>query len=415
MLPASLPISLAASAGGRLCGRLDLPLGPPRAFALFAPCFRCTQDSPASRRVAQALVREGIAVLRFDFAGLGESTGDLAQASFASMVDDVVAVADLLQREHGAPSLLVGHGFGGTAVLAAAGRIDGVQAVVAVNAAADPAHLLGVIRAEGGRVTDDGQLEIVVGGVPRHLSRSFLDGFEGDRIIALVGELRRPLLLLHAPTDPLVGVEHARRIFDAALHPKSFISLDGADHALSRTEDADFAAGMTAMWASRYLPAPEATEAGDPDVLVQETGQGSFQQEVVTGRHHLLADEPRGAGGDDTGPSPYGLLLAALGTCTSMTLRMYAARKGWPLEGVRVGLSHRKIHAHDCADCETRAGRVDEIERRIELSGALDDEQRSRLLEIADKCPVHRTLHSEIKVRTREEPRRARTGGPSEG
>ncbi|WP_418318811.1 alpha/beta fold hydrolase [Piscinibacter sakaiensis] len=399
-------IEFAGSQGHPLAGRLDTPDGPARAWAVFAHCFTCSKDSKAAAYIARALAEAGFGVLRFDFTGLGGSGGDFGNTDFSSNVDDLVAAADWLRNEHGAPALLVGHSLGGAAVLAAADRISDALAVATLAAPFDPAHVTHLFGDGLARIEADGRAEVTLGGRPFTLKREFLDDVAGQPQAERIRRLRRPLLLLHAPDDSVVGIDNARRIFEQALHPKSFVSLDGADHLLARETDARYAAGLIAAWAARYLPAaasqaPAAAAPGDQQVRVSERGTGRFAVSIEAGRHSLIGDEPASVGGDDLGPSPYDLLLAALGACTVMTLRMVAQRKQWPLENAHVLLNHQKIHASDCADCETRSGKVDHIERVIELVGPLDDAQRASLLEIADKCPVHRSLHSEVKVTTR--------------
>jgi putative redox protein len=390
------------SLGHALAARLDRPLGRAHAFALFAHCFTCSKDLAAASRIARALAERGIAVLRFDFTGLGHSDGEFSNTNFSSNVDDLVAAADHLRRRHRAPELLIGHSLGGAAVLAAAARVPEVRAVATLGAPADPAHVTGLLGDQVERIREQGEAEVELAGRRFRIRRQLLDDLAAQELERGVSQLRRALLVMHAPLDSVVGIDNASRIFQAARHPKSFVSLDRADHLLTRREDAEYAAAVIAAWAGRYLPAAE--EDGAPDqgeVVVRETGEGRFAQEIGAGRHGLRADEPGSAGGRDTGPTPYALLLAALGACTSMTLRLYAERKRWPLERVTVRLSHEKVHARDCEECETREGRVDSIEREIALEGALDDEQRRRLLEIADRCPVHRTLHSEVRIRSR--------------
>ena len=265
-----------------------------------------------------------------------------------------------------------------------------------------------MLRVEGR--AERGEARVTLAGRPFTIRREFLEDLASQSQQDRVHELRRPLMVLHSPQDSTVDITHARRIYDAALHPKSFVSRDGADHLLTREPDARFAAGVIAAWAARYLPegapapAPLTTRTAGPAdgwLRVEETGDGTYTLRLDDGRHAWLADEPASAGGDDRGPSPYELLSGALGACTAMTLRMYARQKQWPLESVRVALRHDKIHAEDCADCETKEGRIDRIERVIELRGALDAAQRQRLMEIADRCPVHRTLHSEVEVQSR--------------
>jgi putative redox protein len=397
-------IEFDGSQGERLSARLDLPDGEPRAWALFAHCFTCSKDFVASRRVGQALAERGVGVLRFDFTGLGSSAGDFANTDFSSNVDDLVAAADWLRREHAAPQILVGHSLGGAAVLAAAARIPEAVGVATVGAPSDPEHVTGLFADRRAEIEARGEAEVQLAGRRFKIRKGFLDDVAGTKLEEAIAGLRTALLVLHSPTDAQVGIENASRIFLAARHPKSFVSLDDADHLLSRPRDAEYAAEMIAAWASRYLPEPAAEpELEDQqEVIVEETGAGVFSNTIRAGRHRLSADEPPSVGGTDTGPTPYGLLLASLGACTSMTLRLYARRKQWPLEKVRVRLRHEKVHARDCADCETREGKIDRIEKEIVMEGALDTEQRARLLEIADRCPVHRTLHSEVRVETRE-------------
>jgi putative redox protein len=396
--------------GHDLAARLDLPEGVPVAYALFAHCFTCSKDVFAASRIAAALAERGIAVLRFDFTGLGASEGEFANTDFTSNVADLRAAADWLARAHQAPALLIGHSLGGAAALKAAPDLPAVRAVVTVNAPCGPSHLKALLADSLTTIRAKGEAMVDIGGRPFLLRRAFLDDIEETGLLDGVARMRKALLLFHAPLDAVVGVENARRIFQAAHHPKSFVSLDDADHLLTRREDATYVADVVAAWATRYLGAGHTLLPRLADkpldrgtVLVVESGRNSrFAQEVVAGRHHLRADEPVDVGGSDTGPSPYETLLMALGACTSMTIRMYADHKTIPLDRVAVRLRHNKIHAEDCADCETDTGKVDVIAREIELVGDLDPATRARLLEIADRCPVHRTLKSEIVITTRE-------------
>lgn len=402
-------VSFTGAGGAMLDARLDLPEGAPKATALFAHCFTCSKDVFAASRIASALAERGMAVLRFDFTGLGASEGEFANTHFSSNVGDLLAAVEYLRGRGMAPDVLIGHSLGGAAVLAAAKDVAEAKAVVTIGAPSGPSHLKELFRDSIPEIREKGEAEVQIGGRPFTISKSFLDDIEEVSLLDQVGHLHKALLLFHAPRDMVVDVDNARRIYQAAKHPKSFVSLDDADHLLSRREDADYVADMIAAWSTRYLgagrgrPWPKLAEKPLPrgTVLVAENGTGAFAQDVTVGRHHLHADEPVDHGGTDTGPSPYDLLLMALGACTSMTIRMYADRKKLPLDRVSVYLSHRKVHAEDCADCESTSGKVDVIEREIEISGDLDDATRARLLEIADRCPVHRTLHSEIKVRTR--------------
>ncbi len=394
--------------GQKLAALLDRPDGPTRAVALFAHCFTCGKDNRAARRIAEGLKQHGIAVLRFDFTGLGASEGEFANTTFSSNVDDLVAATDHLRRTLAAPAILIGHSLGGAAVLAAAHRIAEARAVVTIAAPFDPAHVAGLF---GGRLPEidaKGEVEVTLMGRPFRIRRTLLDDIAEQNLAARIASLRKALLVFHAPTDEIVGIENASRIFTTAKHPKSFISLAGADHLLSRRSDDAYVANVIAAWTERYLDmaadAEAEVDATPGTVIVRETRHGMFQQDVIAGKHRLTADEPEHAGGLDSGPSPYDLLLAALGACTSMTLRLYADRKELPLTRTSVWLRHNKIYAADCAECETKEGMIDRIERVITLEGDLDAGQRARLMEIADKCPVHRTLKSEIDIRTSEEP-----------
>jgi uncharacterized OsmC-like protein/fermentation-respiration switch protein FrsA (DUF1100 family) len=396
----------AGSEGQQLAAALDTPEGDIRAYALFAHCFTCGKDVLAAKRIAAALAAKGIAVLRFDFTGLGSSEGDFANSTFSSNVSDLVRAADHLRETRQAPAILIGHSLGGAAILAASAQIPDARAVVTIAAPSDPAHVTGLF---AGRIEDirkHGKAEVALASRPFTITNQFLDDIAEQGLMAHVVKLHKALLVMHAPTDDTVSIDNATRIFVAAKHPKSFVSLAGADHLLSDRRDAAYVADVVAAWVTRYLDPAASEETTDPgeaprQVVVRETRNSKFQQTVAIGPHRLLADEPVPAGGEDTGPGPYDFVLAGLGACTSMTMRLYADRKSLPLERTTVTLSHRKIHAEDCAECETRAGMLDQIDMVIAMEGALDSEQRKRLLEIADKCPVHRTLTSEIRILTR--------------
>ncbi len=404
-MPRSEKIEFEGSQGHTLAARLELPDAAPRAYALFAHCFTCSKDIFAAARIATGLAEEGIAVLRFDFTGLGASDGEFANTNFSSNVDDLIRAADYLRDEHGAPCVIIGHSLGGAAVLAAAGRIPEIKAVATIGAPSDPSHVQHLFAEARPEIEAQGEAEVNLAGRTFRIQKQFLDDIESHKLSDAIAAMKKPLLVFHSPLDNTVGIDNAGAIFVAAKHPKSFISLDEADHLLSRREDAIYVATVLSAWATRYLGENDAKTETTPEtedgvVVVRETGNGAFQQEVLNGPHRMLADEPPTVGGTNTGPTPYGYLLAGLGACTSMTMRMYANRKKWPLVQASVTLKHDKIHAADCDECETRDGKVDLIEREIELTGPLDDEQRAKLIEIADKCPVHRTLHSEIKITT---------------
>jgi uncharacterized OsmC-like protein/pimeloyl-ACP methyl ester carboxylesterase len=391
--------------GQQLAASLDLPEREPLAYALFAHCFTCGKDGLAARHIATALAAKGIAVLRFDFTGLGSSEGDFANSTFSSNVADLVRAADHLRETRKAPAILIGHSLGGAAILAAAGQIPDAKAVVTIAAPSDPAHITGLFRDRIEDIRKHGKVEVSLAGRPFQITRGFLDDIAEHGLMAHVTNLHKALLVMHSPTDDTVGIDNATRIFSAAKHPKSFVSLADANHLLTRKRDATYAADVIAAWAERYIdpvtqePAADLGEA-PRNVVVRETRNSKFQQTVSIGPHRMLADEPVAAGGEDSGPGPYDYLLAGLGACTSMTMRMYADRKSLPLERVTVTLKHSKIYAEDCAECETKAGMLDQIDRTIAMEGTLDADQRKRLMEIADKCPVHRTLTSEIRILT---------------
>jgi uncharacterized OsmC-like protein/alpha-beta hydrolase superfamily lysophospholipase len=394
--------SFAGADGQLLAARFEQPRGPRHAVALFAHCFTCTKDIYAASRIAGGLAARGIAVLRFDFTGLGHSEGEFANTNFSSNVDDLVAAADHLREAYEAPKIIIGHSLGGAAVLAAAGRIPEAAAVATIGAPAEPAHVQHLFQDARPEIEAKGEAEVKLAGRTFTIKKQFLDDIAATRLEAAIAGLRKALLVFHAPRDATVGIDNAARIFTAAKHPKSFVSLDDADHLLSRHEDAAYVAEVLAAWAGRYLDRKEREplKAKPGSVVVQEAGKGKFAQRIAAGPHQLRADEPESFGGNDSGPGPYDLLLAGLGACTSITLRLYADRKAWPLSRITVNLAHDKIHAEDCAECETKSGRLDRITRRLSLEGELDDAQRARLLEIADKCPVHRTLESEVVITT---------------
>jgi uncharacterized OsmC-like protein/pimeloyl-ACP methyl ester carboxylesterase len=391
--------------GHQLAAALDLPEREPLAYALFAHCFTCGKDVLAAKRIATALAAKGIAVLRFDFTGLGSSEGDFANSTFTSNVADLVRAADHLRETRKGPAILIGHSLGGAAILAAAGQIPDAKAVVTIAAPSDPVHVTGLFKDRIEDIRKHGKVEVQLAGRPFHITSEFLDDIAEHSLMAQVAKLHKALLIMHSPTDDTVGIDNATHIFVAAKHPKSFVSLAGADHLLSGKRDAAYVADVITAWAERYidLAQPEQPAVSDNAprrVVVRETRNGKFQQTVSVGPHRLVADEPISAGGDDSGPGPYDYVLAGLGACTSMTMRMYADRKSLPLQRVTVTLNHSKVHAADCAECETKVGMLDRIDRVISIEGALDAEQRAKLMEIADKCPVHRTLTSEIRIVT---------------
>ncbi|MFQ5753775.1 MAG: alpha/beta fold hydrolase [bacterium] len=391
--------------GENLAARLDLPVDEkPAAYALFAHCFTCTKNLKAVGIISRALNREGLAVLRFDFTGLGESEGDFADTNFTSNVSDLIAAADFLKQEFEAPKILIGHSLGGAAVLKAADSIPSARAVATIAAPAEPTHLAHHLTSTQKTIAMEGVAEINIAGRTFKIKKQFLDDLEQTKMQESIRNLKCALLILHSPIDNTVGIENAGQIFQAARHPKSFISLDHADHLLSNENDSTYVGSVIATWVRKYVEVPhEILLERDltDNRIVARSGKSGFRTEINANGHHLVADEPISVGGTDSGPTPYDYLVAALGSCTSMTLRMYAGHKSWPLESVVVRLKHQKVHVQDCEQRDTNNKKLDQIDREIELIGPLDREQKERLLEIADRCPVHRTLHSEIQVHSR--------------
>jgi uncharacterized OsmC-like protein/alpha/beta superfamily hydrolase len=391
--------------GHTLAARLDLPLeGKPLAYALFAHCFTCSKNTRAIAHISRALSREGLAVLRFDFTGLGESEGDFADTNFSSNVDDLIVAADFLKTNYRAPEILIGHSFGGAAVIQAASRIPSSTAVVSIAAPSDPQHVTRALGKTAVSIQNQGQADVSLAGRTFTLKKQFLDDLDFVNMAKTLKNLDRALLVLHSPIDETVGIENAARIFQAARHPKSFISLDTADHLLTSSEDSLYAGSVIAAWARKYVSAAYADEAkmeGAENRVITQIGKTGLTTDILAEGHRLVADEPVSIGGNGSGPTPYGYLLAGLGACTAMTLRLYADRKEWPLDSVTVNLNHQKVHAADCEGCQTKEGKLDQIEREIELSGALDDQQKKRLMQIAERCPVHRTLNAEIVVKSK--------------
>lgn len=396
-------ITFSGHDGATLSARLDMPPGPHLGTAIFAHCFTCGKDIPAARRIAAYLAASGIAVLRFDFTGLGHSGGEFSNTSFSSNVEDLVAAADWAKGEGIAPDLLIGHSLGGAAVIAAASRIDGIRGVVTIGAPFDPSHVQTHFAHALPEIAAQGAAEVTLGGRPFTIGRAFVEDTGAKKLTQVLGNLKPALLVLHSPVDAVVGIENASQIFLAAKHPKSFVTLDDADHLISRAEDAEYAAGVIASWATRYLephvPAPQ-NSTPEGIVRVAEADREGFLQDITSGGHlHLLADEPVAYGGTNRGMSPYGFLSTSLGACTSMTIRMYARRKDWPLEHVTVEVSHEKVHARDASAVTDE--KIDRFHRSIRLTGdALTPDQHARLMEVADRCPVHRTLERVSKVIT---------------
>ena len=397
-------LEFANAAGQKLSARLDLPVdGKPTAYALFAHCFTCSKNIKAIGHISRALTLERIAVLRFDFTGLGESEGDFAETNFSSNVEDLVWAAKFMQAKYEAPTILIGHSLGGAAVLQAAASILSSRAVVTIAAPADPGHVKLALGQNKEIIEGQGEANVDLAGRTFKIKKQFLEDLESVQMLKTIENLNRALLIFHSPTDDVVGIENAARIYQAARHPKSFISLDQADHLLMNPKDSLYVGAVIAAWATKYVDVDRRDAKKERDTenrIVARGGQSGFLTDILANDHSMVADEPYSVGGTNIGPTPYDFLVAALGACTSMTLRMYADRKGWPLDSIVVRLKHQKIHANDCKTCDNHTAMLDIIDRDIELAGPLDIEQKLRLLEIADKCPVHRTLQSEIIINT---------------
>ncbi len=388
--------------GHLLAARLDLPpLRTPRAYALFSHCFTCSKELVAVRNISSALTEAGIAVFRFDFPGLGKSEGSFSETTFTTNVDDLYRASQFLKEIAEAPQIIIGHSLGGAAAIRAASLIDSVRVVVTIGTPADPVHITHLLSSKLGEIESEGAATVSIAKRDFLIKQAFIDDLESVSMEDATRRLRKALLIFHSPVDEMVGIENAASIYGRALHPKSFISLDGADHLLSNPDDSRYVGQTIAAWATRYLEPVPVSE--DPDEVLVRIGASGLRADILTNGQHMIADEPLSVGGTNLGPTPYDYLTAGLGACTAMTLRMYADHKKWPLQSVEVRLRHDKIHATDCEECETRTGKVDVIERVITLGGNFDETQRARLLEIADRCPVHRTLESQVKVSTRLE------------
>ena len=389
------------SEGNELSGYLEFPLNrEPHSFVLFAHCFTCNKNFFAVKNIARALTSDGYGVLRFDFAGLGESEGDFADTNFSGNVEDLVAAARFLEEEHQAPELLVGHSLGGAAVVFAAEQIPSVRAVATIGAPSSPTHVKHLLKSGIDEIKENGLANVNVGGRNFTIKEQFLEDLNTKELQQLVKNLDIALLILHSPQDMVVEIANAEELYIAAKHPKSFVSLDGADHLLTHAKDSIYAGDVIAAWAKRYLEIPEQPDLETKHEVVANLGAEGFTTQMRAGKHFFTIDEPESFGGKDFGPSPYDFLSGALAACTSMTIQMYVRRKKWSVENVETHVNHQKNHAEDCEQCELKAAKIDVFEREIIIKGDLDEKQKEKILEIADKCPVHRTLHNEVKITT---------------
>lgn len=397
----SQKVSFPNGEGVNLAARLEWPVNQhPHSFAIFAHCFTCSKNLSAVRKISMALNLQGVAVLRFDFTGLGESEGDFSETNFSSNVEDLLAAAQYLERDHQAPNLLIGHSLGGAAVLCAATQVPSVKAVATIGAPFDPGHVKHLLEPAIEMLDQEGIAKVNIGGRPFTVKKQFLEDIREQNLVEKLKKLDKALLILHSPQDRVVAVENAADIYHAARHPKSFVSLDGADHLLSEKMDAVYAGDMIACWVKRYLQLPAKEALSSNQAVAVRLGAEGYTTEIMVRNHSLQADEPESVGGNDFGPSPYELVAAGLGACTAMTLQMYARRKKWPLEEVIVHLEHYKDYQKDQENLEDPKSKIDYFARTIEVEGNLEETQRQRLLEIANKCPVHRTMEGEIEVVT---------------
>lgn len=382
--------------------KLEFPTDQyPHNFVIFAHCFTCGKNLAAAHNISQALTGYGFAVLRFDFTGLGESEEDFADKNFSSNVEDLIDAATFLQNNYKVPSLLVGHSLGGAAVIYAASKISSIQAVATIGAPSDLSHVNHLLEDKLEQVEDNGMAKVKLANQKFTIKKQFLEDIQSKNLISILNKSRLSYLILHSPQDKTVSIDNAAELYDAAYHPKSFISLDKADHLLSEKKDSWYVGQVIAAWAERYLEIEEDKELKTDQQVIAHLGNKGYTTEIKAGQHRLVADEPESVGGNDFGPSPYQLVSSALGACTAITLRMYANRKNWPLDNIKVHLNHAKVYNEDCENCEDKNVKIDRFERILELEGDLDNDQRNRLLEIANKCPVHRTLHQEVKVDTK--------------
>jgi uncharacterized OsmC-like protein/esterase/lipase len=385
-----------------LAGRLELPANQhPHNFAIFAHCFTCSKNLIAVKNVSRALTSAGFGVLRFDFTGLGESEGDFENTNFSGNVEDLIAAAQYLKKAYKAPSLLIGHSLGGAAAIFAAAQLPEIKAVATINSPSDPKHVRHLIKNSVSEITETGKARVELSGRPFTIKKHFLDDLEKQQLNAVVNKFNKAILILHSPQDKLVGINNAEEIYMAAHHPKSFISLDGADHLLGKKEDSIYVGQVIAGWATRYLEIPKEIEISSKHDVVASLNQDQiFTTDIKAGSHYFVADEPESYGGNNFGPSPYELVSAGLSACTAMTIQMYARRKKWDVQHVTVHTSYDKKHAIDCENCEDSTAKIDTFSREIKFEGNLDEKQIARLLQIADKCPVHKTLHTATQIIT---------------
>lgn len=396
-----LDVSFTNSDSITLKGILELPTNKkPHNFVLFAHCFTCNKNFHAPSNISKSLASNGYGVLRFDFAGLGESEGEFEDTNFSSNVEDLLSAAEFLKKEYNAPSIIIGHSLGGAAALFAAKKLESVKCIVTINAPSNLSHVQKHFQSSLDEIEKEGYARIKIGGRPFKIKKHFVDDLEKNQDATALQDIRKSLLIMHSPQDKIVSIEHAEELYRSAWHPKSFISLNGSDHMLSKREDSNYAASVIAAWASRYIEEPEVAELETDHEVMANLGEEGFTTQIIAGKHHFVADEPIKAGGSDLGPNPYELISSGLAACTSMTIQMYARRKKWQVDNVETHVSYSKKHATDCENCEDDMAKIDSFEREIALKGDLDEKKIKRLMEIADKCPVHKTLSSKSQIIT---------------
>lgn len=386
-----------------LKGRLELPLDQkPHNFAIFAHCFTCNKNLSAVKNISRALTANGFGVFRFDFTGLGESDGDFENTNFSGNVDDLISAANFLTENFRAPTVIIGHSLGGTAAIFAASKISAIKAVATIGAPSNPKHVQNLLRSNIDEIKANGKAVVDLGGREFTIKKQFLDDLETQSLPDVAKNLNKALLIIHSPQDSTVEIKNAEEIYVAAKHPKSFVSIDGADHLLLKKEDSLYVGNLIANWTKRYLNIPNTeTLKTTHQALASLDATDGFSTQMKVGSHYMMADEPTSFGGNNFGPSPYEYVSAGLSACTAMTIQMYAKRKNWLVENVEVHTSYDTIHAEDCTDCENENAKIAVFNREIKLLGDLDDNQVKRLLQIADKCPVHKTLHATVQVITK--------------
>jgi len=383
--------------GETLTAILEFPVtGKPTSFALFAHCFTCSKNYNTATNISHQLANVNIATLRFDFTGLGENFTSQEVESFSKNINDLVTASKYLEENFGKPEILIGHSLGGTAAILASQHISSVKAIITIGAPADMDQISSLILKSENQASKD---QVKVGDTPFIINKEFLEDLKNHRTKDILAKSRNAMLIMHSPQDKVVSIDNATDLYTNSFHPKSFISLDGANHMLTDQKDSVYAGKVMASWLGKYLELETRLTLETEKQAVVRTGKEKYYTEIKTGNHHLIADEPQHMHGQDLGPSPYDLLVSALGACTSMTLQMYAGRKEWDLQDVRVHVQHTKEHVQDS---QSSKGMMDKITRDIELFGDLDEEQRKRLMEIANRCPVHRTLEGQVTIGTKE-------------